>query len=155
MNPIALVLNSLLAGVHASAIAVVFTAPRAYLLPTLVCGFGARLVRDGSIAAGISPPWATLLAAATAVFIAVTVTPRRAVPPVVLVAAVVQLGAGSAVFSVIIELLRVSTLEGPELADASIRLTSSLGRAFTSFVAIALGLQLGITLTRANRTSAR
>ncbi|HEY6506430.1 MAG TPA: threonine/serine exporter family protein [Vicinamibacterales bacterium] len=148
---LAIVVTASLAGAHAAAMAVVFTAPREYVVPSFICGFAARLVRDSLLAAGIGPAWATLLAATVAVLVAVMVTPRRAVPPVVLVAAVVQLAASVAVFNVFVELLRTPSLESDALAESALRLNSSLGRAFTSFVAIALGLQLGIILTRRQR----
>jgi hypothetical protein len=143
-----IVLTAGLAGVHAAAMAVVFTAPREYIAPSFICGFAARLVRDSLLAAGTGSAWATFLASTVAVLVAVMVTPRRAVPPVVLVAAVVQLAASVAVFNVFIELLRTPSLDGQALAESAVRLSASLGQAFTAFVAIALGLQLGVILTR-------
>ena len=146
----AIVITAGLAGAHAAAMAVVFTAPRDSR-PSFICGSTARLARDSLLAAGTGSAWATLVAATVAVLIAVAVTPRRAVPPVVLVAAVVQLAASVAVFNVFVEMLRASSLEGQALAESSVRLNASLGQAFTAFVAIALGLQLGVILTRRQR----
>jgi uncharacterized membrane protein YjjB (DUF3815 family) len=146
-----IVVTAILAGAHAAAMAVVFTAPREYVVPSFICGFAARLVRDSLLVVGTGSAWATFLAATVAVLVAVMVTPRRAVPPVVLVAAVVQLAASVAVFNVFVEMLRAPSLEGPALAESAVRLNNSLGRAFTAFVAIALGLQLGVLLTRRKR----
>ena len=146
-----IVVTALLAGAHAAAMAVVFTAPRDYVAPSFLCGCAARLVRDSLLVFGASSSWATFVAATVAVLVAVAVTPRRAVPPVVLVASVVQLAASVAVFNVFVEMLRAPSLEGPALAESAVRLNASLARAFSAFVAIALGLQLGVILTRRKR----
>ena len=140
--------DALRAGLYAALMAVVFTAPQRYLLRTFLCGLAVRMVRDFCVAGGMNMSWATLVAAAAAALAAAAVAPDRAVQPVVIVASVLQLSAATAVFDVIVQLLRISTAEGQELLDASLRLNASLGQAFTRFLAIAVGLQLGIGFAR-------
>ncbi len=141
--------NALCAAAMAAAFAVVFTAPLRYIVPSFCCGLAALLARDLLASGGLNVHWATVVAAIAAVIAAVALTPRHAVVPVVLITAVLPLGAAATVFNALIELLRVSSLEGAALVDASARLSASLGKAFTTFVAIALGLQIGISFVRA------
>ncbi|HZR26665.1 MAG TPA: hypothetical protein VFA59_23930 [Vicinamibacterales bacterium] len=148
---LALLPNALCAAGTAAMLAVVFTAPPRYVLPSFACGLAALLARDLLAASGMNVHWATAVASAGAVIAAAAVTPEHAVVPVVLIAAVLPLGAAVAVFTAMIELLRVSSVEGAALVDASVKLSASLGKAFTTFVAIALGLQIGVAAVRAAR----
>lgn len=143
--------NALYAAGTAATLAVIFTAPPRYIFPSFACGLAATLVRDLLTAGGVNVHWATLVASAAAVISAVVVTPRHAVVPVVLIAATVPLGAGIATLHAVMHLLRVSSAQGAALAEASAALAASLGRAFTTFVAIALGLQGGIALVGSRR----
>lgn len=140
----ALLPNALCAAAAAAMLAIVFTAPPRYVLPSFACGLAAVLARDVLAHVGMNVQWATVVASASAVATAVAVTPRHAVVPVVLIAAVLPLGAAITVFQVMIQLLRLSSASGEALTDASVSLISSVGKAFTTFVAIALGLQIGI-----------
>lgn len=144
-----LLINGVLAGSYATTMAIVFTAPAAYLSRAFVCALSVRIARDLLVSTGINPDWATMGAALTAVIVAVAITPNRAVQPLVLVVSLLQLAAGTAIFNVIFQLMRVSSAEGTALAEASVRLTSNVGQAFTRFLAIGIGLQLGLALTRA------
>lgn len=139
-------LNALCGAGFAAAMAVVFTAPRRYVAPSFLCGLTALLVRGLLSTSGMGVGVATLVASAVAVIAAVAVTPRHTVVPVVLIAAVMPLGAGAAAFHTIVQLLRISSAQGPALNDASMTLMANLGRAFTTLVAIAVGLQIGIAL---------
>lgn len=152
MDVLATVLpNALCAAGSAAALAIVFTAPLRFVFPSFVCGLAALLVRDLLAATAMNVHWATLIASAVAVVVAVAVTPRHTVVPVVLVAAILPLGAAATVFRAMIELLRVSSAEGEVLVDASVNLVASVGRAFATFVAIAVGLQIGVALVRRYR----
>ncbi len=140
--------NALCGAAVAGVLAMLFTAPRQYLVPAFLCGLAALLTRDVLTASGMNVNWATALAAAVAVVAAVTVTPKHAVVPVVLIAAILPLGAAVAVFQMMVQLMRVASVTGPPLTDATVNLTASIGKAFTAFVAIALGLQFGIAIVQ-------
>ena len=149
MNAYATVLlNGLCGAAFAATMAVIFTAPPRYVAPAFLSGLAAQLARDLLATGGMHVGGATMVASAVAVIAAVATTPRHTVVPVVLIAAVLPLGAGIAVFHAMIQLLRLSSAQGPALAEASTTLMGHLGRAFTTFVAIALGLEIGIALVR-------
>lgn len=139
-------LDALCGAAFAAAMAVVFTAPPRHVAPSFVSGLAAVLVRELLADGGMNAGGATIFASAVAVFAAVAVSPRHTVIPVVLIAAVMPLGAGAAVFHTIFELLRIASAQGPTLDDASMKLMANLGSAFTTLVAIAVGLQIGIAL---------
>lgn len=141
-------LNGLCGAAFAAAMAVVFTAPARYVVPSFLCGLSAQIVHGLLTTGGVGVGGATLVASAVAVVAAVAVTPRHTVVPAVLIAGVLPLGAGSAVFHTIVQLIRISSAQGPALNEASMSLMANLGRAFTTLVAIAVGLQIGIALVR-------
>ncbi len=132
----------------AASLAVVFTAPAACIVPSFVSGLATYLVRESLAGIGMHEAGATAIASATAVLVAMTVTPKRLAATVVVIAAIIPLSAGVALFAAITDLLKVSTYQGAALEEASIGLNANLARAFTTFAAIAFGLQLGFTLAR-------
>jgi uncharacterized membrane protein YjjB (DUF3815 family) len=133
------------AGVLAAGLGVLFTAPRQYLVAAFVCGFAGRCVRDLGVAYGVSHNWSTILAAAAVVVIAAALIHRR-VSPVVMICAVIPLGASIAVFNLIFALIRLSTAAGDARLEHSLAFTSNLAAAFTTFMAIALGLAAGTAI---------
>ena len=141
-------LNGLCGAAFAAAMAIVFTAPGRYVVPSFFCGLSAQIVRGLLTTGGMNVGGATLIASAVAVIAAVAVTPRHIVVPGVLIAGVLPLGAGAAVFHTITQLVRISSAQGAALNDASMIMMANLGRAFTTLVAIAVGLQIGIVLVR-------
>ena len=138
--------HALTAAGLAAALAVVFTAPPACIVPTFVSGLAAYLARDLLAGLGMHEAGAVIVATAVAVVTAVAVTPRRLAAPVVVIAAIFPLSAGVALFDAIVDLLKVSTYQGSALQDASLALSANLGRAFTTFGAIAFGLEIGIAI---------
>src|SRR5688572_16876509 len=102
MNLLELALPSLWAALFATGLAVRLTAPVRYLVPTFLCGFVGRAMRDVSMASGLSLGWATVIAAAAVVLVAVTMVRRHRVSPVVLVCGVLPLGATVAMFNLIL-----------------------------------------------------
>lgn len=147
----AILVNSLFAGFFASAMGVLFTAPARYVLPAFLSGFAGRFARGVLIGWGVSPNWSTMVAAAVVVLVAVAILRRHVVSPVVLVSAVLPLGAAGAMFNAIIGLMRVSSLEGEALHEASVALSADIGKAFTVSLAIALGLAAGVAIARLGR----
>lgn len=148
MNVTAAALTCFHAGIFASAIAVILTAPPRYLLPAFLCGFAGRLARDVAQGLGMGPNWATGCAAAVVVLVAVLSIRRHLVSPVVLVTGVLPIGAALATFHAIIGLMKVSTLEGAALDSASAAMVGHMGKAFTTSMAIALGLGAGMAVVR-------
>jgi uncharacterized membrane protein YjjB (DUF3815 family) len=146
MNLSAIVLSSLWAALFATGLGVSLTAPVRYLVPTFLCGFIGRGVRDVCMASGLSQNWATLIAAAVVVVVAVAFIRRHTVSPVVLVCGVLPLGATVAMFNLILELMQVSSLTGEALTRASVALTANLGKVFITSLAIALGLGAGLAI---------
>src|SRR5215218_972077 len=120
----AILTDNLWAALFAAGLAVLLTAPVRYLVPTFLCGFIGRGVRDVCVGRGLDQNWAILLAATVVVLVAAAITRRNAVSPVVLICGVLPLGAAVAMFNMILALVRASSLTGPELAAASVALSA-------------------------------
>lgn len=140
--------NSLWAGLFAGGLSILLTAPLQYLPPAFLCGFAGRCVRDVLMSLGLTQNWSTVIAASVVVLVAVAIIRGHVVSPVVLVAGVLPLGAAVAMFNAIIELMKVSSLSGEALSGASVALTANIGKAFTTSLAIALGLAVGTAIVR-------
>ena len=148
MDLLAILMNSLWAGLFASGLGILLTAPPRYLVPTFLCGFAGRLARDVFMSGGMSQNWSTAAAAAVVVWVAVALIRRHVVSPVVLVSGVLPLGAAVAMVNTILELMKVSSLQGEALSRASIALSANIGKVFTTSLAIALGLAAGIAIVK-------
>ncbi len=146
MNLLALALPSLWAALFATGLAVRLTAPVRYLVPTFICGFVGRGMRDVCMASGLSLGWATVIAAAVVVLVAVTMVRRHTVSPVVLVCGVLPLGATVAMFNLILDLMQVSSLTGEALTRVSVALTANLGKVLITSLAVAIGLGAGMVI---------
>jgi uncharacterized membrane protein YjjB (DUF3815 family) len=140
--------ESLWAALFALGLGVRLTAPLQYLLPTFLSGFAGRLVHSLLVRGGMGRDWATVLAAAAIVAVAVATTRRHRVSPIVLICGVLPLGAAGAVFSAVFELLKVSSAEGEALNATALAWIAQASRAFTGMMAIALGLGVGMIITR-------
>ena len=148
MDLLAILINSLWAGLFASGWGVLLTAPPRYLFPAFLCGFAGRFARDGFMSWGMSQNWSTAVAAAVVVLVAVVVIRRHVVSPAVLISGVLPLGAAVAMFNAIVALMNVSHLEGEALSGASVALSANMGKVFTTSLAIALGLGAGMAIVR-------
>jgi uncharacterized membrane protein YjjB (DUF3815 family) len=148
MDLLAMLMNSLWAGLFAGGLGILLTAPPRYLVPTFLCGFAGRLARDAFMSWGMGQNWSTAVAAAVVVWVAVAIIRRHLESPVVLVSGVLPLGAAVAMSNTILELMKVSSLKGEALSGASVALSANLGKAFTTSLAIALGLGAGIAIVR-------
>jgi uncharacterized membrane protein YjjB (DUF3815 family) len=140
--------TSLWAALYATGLGMLLTAPVRYLIPTFLCGFIGRVVRDTCIGWNMSQNWATVIAATVVVLVAAATIRRQAVSPVVLICAVLPLGAAVAMFSLIFALLQASSSTGQALDAASLALSANLGRVFTTYLTIALGLAAGLAIVR-------
>ena len=148
MDLLAILMNSLWAGLFAGGLGILLTAPPRALVPTFLCGFAGRFARDVFMSWGMSQNWSTAVAAAVVVLVAVAVIRRHVVSPVVVISGVLPLGAAVAMFNAIIELMKVSSLKGEALSGASVALSANMGKVFTTSLAIALGLGAGIAIVR-------
>jgi len=148
MDLVAVLVNSVLAGLLAGGLGILLTAPLRYIAPAFVCGFAGCLSRDLLVSCGASQNWSTAVAAAFLVFVAVAIIREPTVPPVVLFSGVLPLGAASSMFNAIMDLMRVSTLKGEALNEAAVTLIASAGRVFTVSLAIVLGLGVGLAFVR-------
>jgi hypothetical protein len=97
---------------------------------------------------GLNQNWATAVAAAVVVLLAVAIVRRKAVSPGVLICGVLPLGSAVAMFNMIFDLLEVSSLKDEALSAASVSLGANAGKAFTGTLAIALGLGAGMAIVR-------
>lgn len=147
----AILLSSLWAALQATGLGVLLTAPVRYLVPTFLCGFVGRGVRDICMGWSMSQNWATVIAAAVVVLVAVAILRRHAVAPVVLICGVLPLGAAVAMFNLFFALMQASSLKGEALSAASIALSANMGKVFTTSLAVALGLGAGMTIVRGFR----
>ena len=148
MDVPAILTNGLWAGLFASFMGMLLTAPRRYIVPTFICAFAGRLARDLFVSLGMTLNWSTAAAAAVVVLLAVMVIRRHVASPVVVISGILPLGAAIAVFDTITGLMKVSSLQGSALTEASVALIGSAGKAFTTTLAIALGVAVGITIVR-------
>ena len=146
-----IVVNTIAAGISAMCLAILLTAPPAHLLSTFFCGFAGRLTRDLLLMAGWRSGWATVLAAVAVVLVGTAILRRREVSPVVIISGVLPLGATSSMFTAIVHLMRVANLEGEELSKVSDALIADAGRVFTTSMAIAAGIGVGIVAMRIMR----
>ena len=109
MDLLAILMNSLWAGLFAGGLGILLTAPPRYIVPAFLCGFAGRFARDVFMSWGMSQNWSTAVAAAVVVLVAVAIIRRHVVSPVVLVSGVLPLGAAVAMFNAIIALMKVSS----------------------------------------------
>jgi uncharacterized membrane protein YjjB (DUF3815 family) len=148
MNFSSILLNSLWAALFAMGLGILLSAPFRYLIPTFLCGFAGRFIRDISMGWGMSQNWSTVVASAVLVLLAVVLTKRHRISPVVLICGVLPLGAAVAVFNMIFDLLKVSSFKGDALIAASAALSENISKAFTGTLAIALGLAAGMAIVQ-------
>ncbi len=148
MDLLAIFMNSLWAGLFAGSQGILLTAPRRYIVPAFLCGFAGRFARDVFMSWGMSQNWSTAVAAAVVVLVAVAFIQRHVVSPVVVISGVLPLGAAVAMFNAIIELMKVSSLKGEALSEASVALSANMGKAFTTSLAIALGIAAGMAIVK-------
>jgi hypothetical protein len=142
----AILLDSLWGGLVAGSISMLFTVPHRYVPGTVLCGFAGRCARDVLVAFGLTQNWSTVIAAAAIVLIAVALIRGHTVSPVMLAASVIPLGATMAIFGAIVELLKISTLSGEALNTSSVAFIANIGKVFTTSLAIALGLGIGMVV---------
>jgi uncharacterized membrane protein YjjB (DUF3815 family) len=151
MGLLEILIDSLWAGLFAGGLGIVFTAPPRYLVPAFLCGFAGRFARDVLMSWGLTQNWSTVVAAAVLVLVAVAMVRGHVVSPVVLVSGLIPLGAALAMFKAIMALMQVSSLQGEALREASDVLSANAGKVFTTTLAIALGLAVGIAIVRLAR----
>lgn len=147
----AVLMPCLWSGLFATGLAVLFTAPAGSLAAAFACGFLGRAVRDLCAAAGMNLNWATVIAACAVVLVAVAITRRGRASPVVLICAVLPLGAVVAMFNLIFALVQVASAQGDALDATSTALSVNAGKVFATCLAIAVGLGLGIGIQRVLR----
>ncbi len=148
MDIITMLINSLWSGLFAGTLGFILTAPARYIAPTFFCGFLGRFARDLFASLGVSRNWSTAIASAVVVLVAMAIIRGHRVSPVVMICGILPLGAAVAMFNTIIELMRVSSLNGEALSKASVALSANMGKVFTTSLAIALGLAAGIAIIR-------
>lgn len=82
------------------------------------------------------------------VLVAVLLTRRNMVSPVVLICGVLPPGAAVAMFNLIFALMQLSTAKADALNKASLALAANVGKVFVTSLAIALGLGAGLASCR-------
>jgi uncharacterized membrane protein YjjB (DUF3815 family) len=148
MDLLAMLMNSLWAGLFAGGLGILLTAPPRYIAPAFLCGFAGRFARDVFMSWRMNQNWSTAVAAAVVVWVAVAIIRRHLESPVVLVSGVLPLGAAVPMFNAIVELMKVSSFKGEALSGASVALSANMGKVFTTSLAIALGLGAGMAIVR-------
>jgi uncharacterized membrane protein YjjB (DUF3815 family) len=143
-----ILVDNLWAGLFAGGLAVIFTAPPRYIVPAFLCGFAGRSARDLLMSVGLNQNWSTVVAAAVLVLVAAAIVRRHVVSPVVLVSGLIPLGAAISMFNAIMSLMRVSSAKGEALSEVSDALNANVGKVFTTSLAIALGLAVGMAIVR-------
>jgi hypothetical protein len=148
MDLAAILTGSLWSGLFAGGLGIILTAGPRSIAASFFCGFAGRFARDMLMGWGLTQNWSTAVAATAVVLVAVAITRRHAVNPVVMVSGVLPLGAAVAMFNAIIALMRVSTLKGEALNEAAIALIANTGKVFVTSLAIALGITAGVVIAR-------
>jgi uncharacterized membrane protein YjjB (DUF3815 family) len=144
-----MLLNSIWAGLFAAALAVVLTAPPQAIVPSLLCGFAARLIRNVLVGWGLSLSTAVVVAAATCVLLGLALTSRRrSFSVIAIVTGVLPLGAAVALFNSIKGILNMSGLKEQALVTASAQLSANLSAVFTTTFAMVLGIGVGFLIAR-------
>jgi len=144
-----MLLNSMWAGLFAAALAIVLTAPSQAIVPSLLCGFAARLIRNVLIGWGLSSSAAVVVAAAACTLLAIALANRRRnFSLIALVTGVLPLGAAVALFNSIKGILIISSLKEQALMTASAQLSSNLSAVFTTTLAMVLGIGVGFLIAR-------
>jgi len=143
-----MIANAIPAAFLALALGLLLTAPPRFLAATAVCGFAGRLARDLLLGAHMGVGWATLFAASVVVVIAAAAIHRKSVPPVVMVSGLLPLGAAGATFDMILGFMRMPNLQGEALRAAAVVLVSSSAKAFMTYLALAVGMYLGLAFLR-------
>jgi uncharacterized membrane protein YjjB (DUF3815 family) len=139
------------AGLFAAAMSIIFVAPSSALLPSFCAGFVARLSRDALIAAGWDVNLATLIAAALVGLVGEASIRRQVGSPVVVVSALVPLGAALPLFRVIVDFLRIPSMPAAKLAFLPQAMVSDLSKVLTTTAAIGLGVSLSVYVIKAVR----
>jgi uncharacterized membrane protein YjjB (DUF3815 family) len=148
MDALTILTHSLWAALFATGLAVIYTAPARYLVPTFLCGLIGSAVRDGCVTAGINQHGATVMAAAVVVVVAAAIIRRHTVSPVVLVCAVLPLGGTVAIFNLLLGLMEVSSVTGEALNDASVAVITNFGKALAASLSIVIGISAGLAIAR-------
>lgn len=148
MNLSAILISSLWTALFSASMGFYMTTPFRGIVPCFLCGFTGRFARDYLISFEVSHAWSTLIAAAVVVFVGVAISRRRMLSPIVLICGILPLGASVAMFNMIADMIKVSTLKGEALSAATVALNSDLSKVITSSLAVALGLGIGITIMR-------
>lgn len=148
MNISTILINCIWAGFYSGIMGLLCTAPLRNILSAVFCGFIGCFSRDILISWGLSLNWSTVAASASVVLAAMILIRGNEISPVVLISGVFPLGATAAVFRMIIELMKVSSLKGEALNESSAAFISNTGKVFTTYLAITLGLAIGIMIMR-------
>jgi uncharacterized membrane protein YjjB (DUF3815 family) len=149
MDIMPMLLNSIWAGLFAAALAVVLTAPPQAIVPSLLCGFAARLIRNVLVGWGLSSSTAVVVAAAACVLLGLALTSRRrSFSVIAIVTGVLPLGAAVALFNSIKGILNMSGLKEQALVTASAQLSANLSAVFTTTFAMVLGIGVGFLIAR-------
>jgi len=99
----------------------------------------------------MGPILATAVAAAAVVITATALVRRSGVSPIVMLSALVPLGAAGPFFNAIVDFLQLSSAKGAAFNTVPVKLIVDLSRVFTTFLAIAVGAWVGIALSRMTR----
>ncbi len=90
--------------------------------------------------------WATAIAAAIVVLVGFAVARRHGISPVVLISALLPLGAATAIFNMFFEVMKIPALGGDALSKAAVALASNASKAFITTLAIAVGVGASLTI---------
>lgn len=151
MNISEILMSCIWSGLFSAGMGILLTAPMRQVIPAFLCGFAGRFVRDILMSSGLSQNWSTAAAAAVIVLTAMVIIKKHEVSPVVLITGVLPLGAAVAMFNVILELMRLSSVSGEGLSASSDVLIANFAKVLTISLAIALGLAAGMAIVRVIR----
>lgn len=146
MSLLASTIEGLWAAIFAAAFGVLLSMPLRGLGTCALCGLVGSLVRDLAIGLGSSRSWATVVATIAVVLAAAVEMRSRRLAPVAIICGVFPLGAAVSFFKTIAGLLRIPSQSGPALEQASVELVANVARAFTTTLAIAVGIGTGLFL---------
>ena len=155
MTVTGLLVDGLWAALFAGAFGILLTTPPGDVLPCVLAGFIGRVVVGGAGWLGATASWSTVLATVAGGVVASLQRRGSKQAPVAIVCGVIPLGAAVDVFRTIVGLLRLPAVEGAGLEASAVELVVDGARAFTTTLAIAVGIASGMVLLRVGQLRRR
>lgn len=143
-----ILIDGLWSALFATAMSIRNSTPYKFILPTFICGVAGVLARDLSQNAGLSSNLATMVAAFVIVIVAGLFLRSQYVPPVVMICAILPLWASVAMFNMLNDIRKISTLSGEALNESAVNLTANTAIVLIITISIVVGFIAGLAILK-------